>query len=49
MSCSQTVQVSMGVNGCASVHAGVAKAPCPQGKDLLQSSQLEATFLRGKH
>lgn len=49
ISCSQTVHVSMGVNGCASVHVGVAKAPCPQGRDLLQSSQLEARFLRGKH
>lgn len=49
ISCSQTVLVSMGVNGCASVRVGVAKAPCPQGKDLLQSSQLEAKFLWGKH
>lgn len=35
--------------GCASVHVGVAKALCPQGKDLLQSSQLEAECLQGKH
>lgn len=31
------------------MHVGVAKAPCPQGKDLLQSSQLEAKCLQGKH
>lgn len=39
----------MCVYGYVSVHVGVAKAPCPRGKDLLQSSQLEAKCLQGKH